>query len=184
MPRQTREELLAEIRAVALRMFASKGYGGTSLAEIAQEVGYSKGALLYHFGSKDQLLAEILDPISARIETLVGELTPIPRQQRWDRMLTELVEFAMRDRLEIACYGRLIDQLPEHPSVARWAATTAPLGALLIDDDAPLGDRIRVRFALVGLFNTPLRFVDAPDDVLREALSASLRVALADFAPV
>ncbi|WP_405485139.1 TetR/AcrR family transcriptional regulator [Nocardia sp. NBC_00511] len=184
MPRQTREELLAEIRAVALQMFATKGYDATTLAEIAEQVGYSKGALLYHFGSKDQLLGEILDPVSERIETLVDELTPLPRPQRWDRTLSALVDLALRYRLEVACHGRLIDQLPEHPAVARWTSTAGAVNALLMDEEATVVDRIRVRFALVGLFHTPLRFPDVPENDLREVLSASLHAALVTITPV
>ncbi|MFC4223139.1 TetR/AcrR family transcriptional regulator [Lysinibacter cavernae] len=42
-------------------LFAQRGFHATSLAEIAQRVGISKSTLLHHFGSKDRLLAAVID---------------------------------------------------------------------------------------------------------------------------
>jgi TetR/AcrR family transcriptional regulator, cholesterol catabolism regulator len=49
---RTRERILAVFTA----MVADRGYAQTAIADIAQEVGVSKGAILHHFGSKDVLL--------------------------------------------------------------------------------------------------------------------------------
>ncbi|MFB7719508.1 TetR/AcrR family transcriptional regulator [Nocardia sp. NPDC056100] len=184
MPRQTREEMLAELRAVALRTFVVKGYEGASLAEIAQVVGYSKGALLYHFGSKERLLAEILAPASANVEALVRELSALPRKQRRERAVPALTELAMRDRMEVACYSRLAEELPDDPAVRRMTASAVAIRALIIDDDAPLSEVVRVQFALVGLFQTPVRLMDVSADDLRGPLQESFRAALADVAPL
>lgn len=49
-----------EILAVALRLLTAKGYTNATLREIADEVGLTKNGLLHHFGSKEELFAEIL----------------------------------------------------------------------------------------------------------------------------
>jgi AcrR family transcriptional regulator len=41
-------------------MFLEKGYHGTSIEEITQSAGFTKGALYWHFGSKEDLLKAIL----------------------------------------------------------------------------------------------------------------------------
>ena len=54
---ETREALLRE----AEHAFASRGYGATSMDEIASKVGMTKAAIYYHFPSKRALLTELLD---------------------------------------------------------------------------------------------------------------------------
>lgn len=45
--------------AVATRMFAEKGFENTSVQEIVNAAGVTKGAMYHYFGSKDDLLYEI-----------------------------------------------------------------------------------------------------------------------------
>ncbi len=59
----TRQQLLES----ATRLFASRGFYGASLANIADELGLTKQALLHHFGRKEKLYAEILSRISDRM---------------------------------------------------------------------------------------------------------------------
>jgi AcrR family transcriptional regulator len=45
--------------AAATRLFADRGYDGTSVQEIVAAAGVTKGALYHYFGSKEDLLQEI-----------------------------------------------------------------------------------------------------------------------------
>jgi AcrR family transcriptional regulator len=45
-----------EIATAALRLFCQKGYHATSIDEIAQAAGVTKGAVYHHFDSKEDLL--------------------------------------------------------------------------------------------------------------------------------
>lgn len=47
--------------AAALEVFATHGYRGTSLTEVATRVGMTQPGLLHHFGTKEQLLLEVVD---------------------------------------------------------------------------------------------------------------------------
>ena len=67
MQDDTREQLLES----ATRLFAARGFYGASLANIADELGLTKQALLHHFGRKEKLYAEILSRISSRMLGLV-----------------------------------------------------------------------------------------------------------------
>lgn len=55
--RRRREEILR----AALTIFGSKGYNNGPLTEIADQVGMTHAGILHHFGSKNQLLLEVLD---------------------------------------------------------------------------------------------------------------------------
>ena len=62
--RRTRAEAMAtraKIRESALDIFSEKAYASTSLTEIAQNVGFSKGALYWHFKNKSDLLIQLVD---------------------------------------------------------------------------------------------------------------------------
>jgi AcrR family transcriptional regulator len=60
-------------------VFARRGYGQAGVDEIAAEAGYSKGALYWHFSSKEELLLALLDErIDAPMRELVALLESAP----------------------------------------------------------------------------------------------------------
>lgn len=63
-----------EILDVAARLFAERGYEGTSVREISAAVGLGAGALYHHIGSKEDLLADIHEEF---VGAIVGELREI-----------------------------------------------------------------------------------------------------------
>jgi AcrR family transcriptional regulator len=71
---QSRPETLLrrqEIISAAVEIFGAKGFGGGTLQDIADQVGMTHAGILHHFGSKDQLLLEVL---TRRDETDVADL--------------------------------------------------------------------------------------------------------------
>src|SRR5919199_6016289 len=48
-----------ELTQIAARLFAEKGYAGTSLADLAGELGVQKPSLYHHIASKEDLLWEV-----------------------------------------------------------------------------------------------------------------------------
>jgi AcrR family transcriptional regulator len=59
---RTREALLSR----CLRLFAERGFSSTSVDDIASAAGVTKGAMYWHFASKDELFHAILDRIRER----------------------------------------------------------------------------------------------------------------------
>ncbi|WP_144629913.1 TetR/AcrR family transcriptional regulator [Bordetella genomosp. 13] len=53
---QTRQRLLD----AAQRLFVAKGYGASSVEDIAEEAGYTRGAFYSNFGGKSEMLMELL----------------------------------------------------------------------------------------------------------------------------
>lgn len=51
---------IASIVDAAMRVLARQGYARTSLMDIASEVGMSKGAVHYHFPTKEALMGQVL----------------------------------------------------------------------------------------------------------------------------
>ena len=92
MAQQKKAEVRAAILAGAFRLFATRGYTGTTLSAIAKTAQVSPGNVYIYFGSKLEILYAIYDPwLRARIEKLEEELRPIrsPRN-RLEKLLTAL----------------------------------------------------------------------------------------------
>jgi AcrR family transcriptional regulator len=64
-------ERRARIIADATRLFATVGYGDTSMQDVAERVGVSKSTLFHHFTSKEDLLGAVLTERDARITDAV-----------------------------------------------------------------------------------------------------------------
>jgi AcrR family transcriptional regulator len=58
---ERREETREQLLAAAGRVFARRGFHGTSLDAIADEAGFSRGAVYYNFADKEELFLELLD---------------------------------------------------------------------------------------------------------------------------
>ena len=101
--RLTRAESKALTRArlldAAAVLFARKGFGGASVEEIAEAAGYTIGAVYAQFGSKAQLMVEL---ISSRVSERVAEVAQIVERrggedgrfpmQALDELLTSVAE--------------------------------------------------------------------------------------------
>jgi AcrR family transcriptional regulator len=70
----TRED---EIRAAAFRIFREKGYHGTSMQDIADEVGLLKGSLYHYIPSKEALLGRLFE---GALETPLATLSEIAKR--------------------------------------------------------------------------------------------------------
>ena len=49
-----------QIMETALKLFSQNGFPGTSMSDIASQVGITKGALYKHYESKQEILEQIL----------------------------------------------------------------------------------------------------------------------------
>jgi AcrR family transcriptional regulator len=56
----------AQIIAAAIETIAAVGYGQASLARIAERIGTSKGVIIYHFDSKEELEQAVIADVLAR----------------------------------------------------------------------------------------------------------------------
>ncbi|WP_243546840.1 TetR family transcriptional regulator [Pseudodesulfovibrio tunisiensis] len=77
MARKTREEALktrAMLLDAALAVFLRKGYFRTSLTDIAEEVGMTRGAVYGHFRNKVDLYTSLLDDVFQPIEDFFNAL--------------------------------------------------------------------------------------------------------------
>jgi len=59
----------------ATRLFAERGYEGTSMADLAERVGLRKASLFHHFASKEELRRAVLARLVQRVTSTLALLT-------------------------------------------------------------------------------------------------------------
>jgi AcrR family transcriptional regulator len=149
---------------VAARLFAARGYRGTSLADVAQAAGLSNAGLLHHFPSKEQLLVEVLRRRDVA-DAVALDAGRGPEPTAWD-LLDSMVELAALNservgmvRLYSTLSGEAIDAdhpahdwLREHLSrgvADLYSALEAGKAAGLVRPEAPSASIARSCIALL-----------------------------------
>jgi AcrR family transcriptional regulator len=82
--RLTAEQRRQQLVAVALELFAQRGYRATTMDDIAEAAGVTKPLLYQHFSSKRALYLELVDTIARDLLTAIGRAVAQaegPRQQ-------------------------------------------------------------------------------------------------------
>jgi AcrR family transcriptional regulator len=142
----TRQRLLD----AAARVFAERGYHGVSVDAVAEAAGFSKGAVYWHFASKEDLLVRLLETHCAQQLEAVEQMLAIPMpfedrfrqvaqayvgpedQRVWCLLFVELWTQAMRDPQRSPAFARL------------YAATRAAVAELIEREADRLGRRLAI----------------------------------------
>src|SRR6266851_7611362 len=69
---RSRSDTRARIQQVAVELFTEHGYEGTSLREIAERLDVTKAALYYHFRSKEDIIASLVEDYYGQIDALIA----------------------------------------------------------------------------------------------------------------
>ncbi len=169
----------------AVELFAAQGVEDRSLRSIAAAIGTSHRMVIYHFGSREGLLAAVVGVVEARQRDLLAEVTAAvdaggdPREVLlgfWQRVLEaslvhgslffELSVHAMRDQP----HARSLRASLVEPWIDALAVL---LDRLLPGDDAGPASAVRARLGLAvarGLIHDVL--VTGEVDAATEAMSA------------
>ncbi len=166
----TRERILD----ISLELFTTQGYDKTSLREIAEQLGFSKAAIYYHFESKEAILMAL----HMRLHALgIDALRTIDRATMtldvWSTLLDQMIDQMLSHRALFILHERnrtAFEGLHDEQHEAEHDDIESLFRAALSDEDIPLNDRVRVACAfgavIVGLVMTGESFAAVPDDEL------------------
>ncbi len=168
---------------IAARLFREQGYGSVSLRKIAEAAGIKAGSIYYHFGSKDEIVAAVLDAgIQVVHESMRQAVSALPEGAGAEAILRAAIGAHLRALLDVSDYSsanvRIFGQVPQsvrdanlhtrRAYEAEWDNLLSRLqadGALKSDVDIR-----RLRLMLMGALNATLEWFD-PDRGSAEALS-------------
>jgi AcrR family transcriptional regulator len=75
---QQSQETVRLILRETMKLFLEKGYHGTSINDIADATGLTKGALYFHFRSKERLLKRFMEEYESRfLDGLIGSASKV-----------------------------------------------------------------------------------------------------------
>jgi AcrR family transcriptional regulator len=131
---QTRKELLAAAEAC----FVSRGFHASSVEEVAERAGYTKGAVYSNFASKEDLFFAVYE---RRVERALTEVVPGLRQagaeRAFDWLATATMERPDRDDGWLAVFFEFWAHVLRHPELRDRFAT---IHARFLE---PLADAVR-----------------------------------------
>lgn len=93
-----------KIIATAIHLFGERGVDKTSLADIAREVGISKGTLYYYYSTKNDLIFDITD---VHIKKITREIFSIIETNKGDVSWKEMVGLLFESLLKSETRSRL-----------------------------------------------------------------------------
>jgi AcrR family transcriptional regulator len=163
---------------VAVDLFTRHSFAGTSLQMIADEMGFTKAAIYYHFRTREELLDAVVEPIFAQLSNVITEAeTQRGANARADHMLRGYAELAVANRALVsvlACDPSVTTLLRGQPL---WADLIDRQLALLAGGEQKPGGLIRATVALAGISSAvgPAWITVDDDDLLRHLVDTGRR---------
>lgn len=95
-----------EILIQAANLFRKKGFSGTSMQDIARDVGILKGSIYYYFNSKNEIFREVLNkgisPVLKNAEFIMAkDLSPAEKLRE---LLRSHIDYIIHDNYSLILY--------------------------------------------------------------------------------
>jgi AcrR family transcriptional regulator len=174
-PTRTSGDTRERILDISLDLFTTQGYEKTSLREIAEQLGFSKAAIYYHFKSKEDILLALHMRLHAfGLGALAGSFATDNASEKWTTFLYEIIDQMLEHRTLFILHERnraALEALHDERHESEHDDLEARFRDVLSDSNIELQVRVRMASAfgaiLGGLVLTGNVFADVPTDELR-----------------
>ena len=169
---------------VALDLFTEQGYDGTSLREIAEQLGVTKAALYYHFESKEDILMALhmrIHDFGREALMLIGE-GPVTLEL-WGQLLDQIVGEMLAQRKLFLMHERnqaVLEKLHREDHDAEHEDIQNQFRRVLGDGRVPARDRVRMAAAFGVVFSSVFLGDASFDSTPKDELEVMLREILHD----
>jgi AcrR family transcriptional regulator len=178
------DDTRARILRAALDLFVSQGYHATSIREIAEKLGLTKTAVLYHFPSKKDIITALAEPLLSDMEAAVDAANRTEGtdqyRKRW-AVIEGLVDVWLSHRYLLRM--TLQDLALVGPAFHRFRDAAILAEHLIAGPFADLADRVRAVQTFAMLSDPIVMFADMPDEMLRATVLAGVRRLLDETPP-
>lgn len=151
-------ERRAQIIAATITLVAERGHAETSLSRIAQAAGVAKGTVVYHFTTKDAVLAAAYQQVLTSLVTHVAErVEAVPIRQAPEAYVRAMLEHLTghpehaRTIVQVGLAAAANGDRVRPPGQQRWAPLAALLGEAVASSGRSVNtDKLRTLAVLVG----------------------------------
>lgn len=148
--------------AAATKLFSERGYNGTSIADLANELGLTTASLYYHVQGKQDLLLRVLETGMAdflvRLEAVAA--TDADHRDRLRQAVRNHLDFVLNNQAAVAVFLRerrfleAEQQRAYHVGIERYDVIFTRLVSDAMDAGVvPPGNPVLVRLAILGMIN-------------------------------
>lgn len=111
------KQAIENIITISAKLFAEKGYDKTSMQDIADAVGMSKGGIFHHFGSKEDIFNAVMErqfeQITETVKKWLDEMHGLTAKEK----LRGLIRRNLMDEKIIKESGNMISSAAESPQI-------------------------------------------------------------------
>jgi AcrR family transcriptional regulator len=155
MPTQSTRERILD---VALDLFIEQGFDGTSLREIAEQLGVTKAALYYHFESKDDILVALHMRLHEFGKVALGKMQDGPVSlEEWGKLLDEVLDQMLAQRKIFLMHERnqaALEKLHREEHDQEHEDIQNQFRRVLADERLSLRDRVRMAASFGVVFSS------------------------------
>jgi len=162
------------IEEIALTLFIQRGFSGTKLQDIADELGLTKTALYYHFPSKDELVRSLVQPAVEAVDAFFESADPDMEDEQFLAGFFDLTYEHRQIFLALTADPTGLGSIDATGWVTRLAVQAQEQ---LVGADPTSDQRIRAVMAINGLSRCATLLTDIPHPELRErSVAAALQL--------
>ncbi len=162
------DDTRARILRAALEEFSARGYHETSVRELAERVGVTKTAVLYHFPGKADIVTALAEPMLADLEAALARAAAAPDARR--AAIEGLLDVWLAHRYLIRMNLRDLGLTASAVVFERFRDGMLRANELVAGPDAGFAARVRAAQAIAMLSDPVVLFADTPPAELRAAI--------------
>ena len=160
---------------VALGLFAERGYGPTSLQDIADAMGITKAAVYHHFHAKADILRALSTSTLDAITAVADRVSALPSQRaRINAMVEGCLEVILSRRAVMRVLASDPAMRTDMSTARQFAALRARLPVALYGENPTPEQRFAIHAGL-RLADEVIDLAELPEAEIRRILSDAIR---------